>query len=213
MRQKMPEAVKKPEKKGTFLYGVARCLAAFLFHTISPVKYHGLENLHLEAPYIMISNHSSWLDPICVAYAVKHDEVTFLTKKEAMKSKLANAALRKLHAIPVDRHNFDMAAMRACMQALKEGRILGIFPEGTRYKQGIMEELEGGIALLALRGNVPVLPMYIHGKIRPFHKTHCFVGVPLDLSDLKEMGIGKESSDLLLHRITVLYQEMVKSAE
>jgi 1-acyl-sn-glycerol-3-phosphate acyltransferase len=200
-------------KRRTFLYSFAKVLAWILFHTVYPVKVHGREHLNLQGPCIVIANHLSGLDPVCVAHAAKGDEITFLAKKELMKSSFSDWLLRGLHAIPVDRHNSDMSAMRACMQVLKDGRVLGIFPEGTRYKKGNMEELEGGVAIMALRSQVPVIPAYIHGKLRPFHQVHVYAKPPMDLRDLREMGVGKEASDMLLSRIAGLYKEFAKKAE
>ncbi len=202
----------KPKKRRTFLYSIAKALAWVLFHTVYPVTLHCREHLSLNGPYILICNHLSGLDPICVAHAVKREEIAFLAKKELMQGSFAGKFLRAVHAIPVDRHNFDMAAMRTCTQALREGRALGIFPEGTRFKKGNMEELEAGVALLALRSGVPVVPMYIHGKLQPFRRIHCYADVPIPMDDLREMGVGKESSDALLLRIAALYAEFAKKA-
>lgn len=200
------------KKRRTFLYSIAKALAWVLFHTVYPVTLHNREHLELEGPYILISNHLSGLDPVCVAHAVKREEIAFLGKKELMQGRFASRFFRALHVIPVDRHNFDMAAMRACTQALREGRVLGIFPEGTRFKRGNMEELEAGVALLALRSGVNVIPMYIHGKLRPFHRIHCYAAAPIPMDDLREMGVGRASSDALLMRIAALYAELAKKA-
>ena len=207
--QKNNAAAKKPR---TFLYSVAKALAWVLFHTVYPVTLHDKERLRLTGPCILIANHLSGLDPVCVAHAVSGEEVTYLGKKELMQGRFSGWLMRSLHVIPVDRHNFDMAAMRACMQALKEGRVLGIFPEGTRYKKGNMEELEAGVAILALRSNVPVVPVYIHGKLKPFRRVHCYADPPIPMDDLRQMGVGRDSSDELLKRIATLYTNLEKRA-
>lgn len=204
---------KATKPKRSVLYTIARGLAAFLMRTVMPVWYHGRERLNtMEAPFIIISNHKSWLDPVCIAFALKKKEITFLGKKELMQNKIAGAALRSMHAIAVDRNHSDMGAIRACLNALKNGEILGIFPEGTRHKKGIMEELEGGISLLALRSAVPVLPIYIRPKLRFFHRTDCFIGEPIETSDLIEQGISKETSQEFLDRITGAYAKMEEEA-
>ena len=210
-RQKSPETGVTAKK--TFLYGLARALAWVLFHTVYPVTLHHTEHLALSGPYILIANHLSGLDPICVAHAVKTEEIAFLAKKETMQGRFSGWLLRSLHAIPVDRHNFDMAAMRACTQALRAGRVLGIFPEGTRYKKGNMTELESGVALLALRSTVPMVPMYIHGKLRPFRRVHCYAAAPIPLDDLRELGVGREAGDALLARVAALYAQLAEQAE
>ena len=209
MEKKNNAAGKKPR---TLLYSIAKAIAWVLFHTVYPVTVHDRERLHLTGPCIVIANHLSGLDPICVAHAVRGEEITYLAKKEVMQGRFSGWLLRSLHAIPVDRHNFDMAAMRACMQALKEDRVLGIFPEGTRYKKGNMEELEAGVAILALRSRVPVVPMYIHGKLAPFRRIHCYAGAPIPMEDLREKGVGRDSSDELLKRIASLYADFEKRA-
>ncbi len=209
-KQKNSGSLKKPK---TLLYSIAKVLAWILFHTVYPVTVHGKEHLRLTGPCILIANHLSGLDPICVAHAVSGEEVTYLAKKEVMQGRFSGWLLRTLHAIPVDRHNFDMAAMRACMQTLKEGRVLGIFPEGTRYKKGNMEELEAGVAILALRSQVPVVPVYIHGKLKPFRRVHCYADAPIPMEDLREMGVGRDSSDELLKRIAALYAQLEKRAD
>ena len=201
------------KKRKSFLYSFAKVLAWVLFHTVYPVKVHGREHLNLQGPCIVIANHLSGLDPVCIAHAAKGEEITFLAKKELMKSRFSDWLLRTLHAIPVDRHNSDMSAMRACMQALKDGKVLGIFPEGTRYTKGNMEELEGGVAILALRSQVPVIPAYIHGKLRPFCLVHVYARPPMEIGDLLEIGAGKEAGDMLLSRIADLYKEFARKAE
>ena len=102
--------------------------------------------------------------------------------------------LEDLGLIAVDRHHSDMEAMRACMRALREGRILGIFPEGTRHHKGLMDQLEGGTALLALRCNVPLVPVYFDKKFRLFRLVHMYVGQDIPLDDL--IAQGGEQGDL-----------------
>jgi 1-acyl-sn-glycerol-3-phosphate acyltransferase len=211
--EKSNSPVSGKKKRRTFVYSLARNLAWILFHTVYPVTFHNTENLKLQGPYLLISNHLSGLDPICLASAIKTEEITFLAKKEVMQGSFSGALLRSLHAIPVDRHNFDMAAMRACIQALRDGKALGIFPEGTRFKKGNMEELETGFALIALKSSVPVVPMYIHAKLRPFHRVHCYADVPMPIDDLRELGVGKEASEAFLKRVTDLYADLAKRAD
>ena len=150
----MSEAQKKaPEKKAkkSLLYAVAKPIAALLFKTFLPVKFHNREGLNGEPPFVLIGNHTSLMDPVIMGVGVKKHQVRFIGKKELWKNKLVGAAFNSMNMIPVDRHNSDMEAMRACMRVTREGNILGIFPEGTRHHKGLMEEIESGVALIALR--------------------------------------------------------------
>lgn len=200
------------EKKSGW-YVAARAAAGVVFRTIGPVRYHNAERLPEKGPYILIGNHSSWMDPVVMALPIKHEDVTFLGKKELVKNPLVRKILTNMHMIMVDRHNSDMEAMRACIKAIREEKILGIFPEGTRHHQGLMTEIESGVALIALRANVPLIPMYIVPKYRLFRTTDCYVGNPIDFSDLRADGVNKESCEKLLKRITATYAEMAEEAK
>lgn len=111
-----------------------------------------------------------------------------------------------MRMIPVDRHNMDMAAVRACLKTLKDGHPLGIFPEGTRHKQGLMEDLESGISMIALRSGVRLLPAYIADKPRLFKHIDVYYGQPISLSALKQKGVNKETCDGVLSMITETYR-------
>jgi len=99
------------------------------------------------------------------------------------------------------------------MKVTRDGEILGIFPEGTRHHNGVMEELESGVGLIALRSRVPLIPLYITGKLKLFRRLHVYVGEPIVTEDLREQGVNKETCDMLLKRITSCYADMQKNAE
>ena len=202
---------KKPKKTGKWLplyrYGlpVVRPLMRILF----PMTFHNLENVQQDAPAIMISNHTSMLDPVALAMTNYRYHIRFLGKKELMKSKLVSWFFKWLGMIPVDRHNTDMAAIRACMKVLASGEMLGVFPEGTRHKEGVMEDLESGIALIALRSKAPLLPVYLTDKPRLFRRIHVYCGQVIPVSHIAKDGVNKQNCDKLLDLITQRYREMV----
>ena len=211
----MSEAVKKPapdkqpaKQKKSWVYSLLRPVAGVLLKVILPVKYHGLERLQLDPPYILIGNHTSMLDPVIMGVPVKKHQITFIGKKELCKNKLIAAFFRSLNMIPVDRHNTDMEAMRACMRVTREGGILGIFPEGTRKHNGLMTEMESGTGLIALRSRVPVIPVYITGKLALFRRLHVYIGEEIPTADLREEGVNRETCEKLMARITETYAKM-----
>ena len=194
------------QEKPSIVYTIVLPIVRVLFKTLLPVRYHGLEHVrNLEAPYILMSNHLSMLDPFMMAAATPRYQIRFIGKKELWKNKLVAWFCKDLKAIPVDRHNTDMEAMRACMRVTREGHVLGIFPEGTRHHQGVMTELESGVALIALRSKVPLVPVYITGKLCPLRPLDVYVGQPIMMDDLREMGINTETCGMLLGRITQTY--------
>lgn len=195
-----------PKRERTALYTLARIIFGFLFHTIFPLRFHNAQIAdEMQPPYIIMANHRSFADPMALAIKVKKYEIRFIGKRELAKGKLKNWLFSGLHMILVSRHATDMAAMRQCMQTLKEGHILGIFPEGTRHHGGTMEQLESGVGLIALRSGAPVVPMYIESKYRLFHRNRCVVGAPIDYSDLRAEGVNRDTCQRLMERITEVY--------
>lgn len=202
------QLTRRPATASSGIYRVLRVLAAFLFRTLVPVRYHHIERAQLDAPFIVIGNHLSLLDPVIVAAAVKRYEIAFMAKKELSGNGLFKRFLLSIHTIFVSRHNSDMEAMRTSMRALRSGEVLGIFPEGTRYHQGLMEEQEAGAAMIALRSGVPMIPMYISRKLALFRPVDCVVGEPVPMDDLREKGINKETCRELMERITRIYRDL-----
>lgn len=200
----------QPEEKLSGTYRFARGVAWLLCHIFMPVTYHGLENAQEDAPYILISNHNSMVDPILIAWGCFRYQIHFLGKKELESNPILHWFFNKLDMIPVDRHNMDMHAVRACLKTLKEGRVLGIFPEGTRHKKGVMEDLESGIAMIALRSKAPLVPAYMSAKPRLFRRIHLYYGAPIQTAALAEKGINKETCDELLENIRQCYRDMAQ---
>ena len=198
-----------PEKERTFFYSLARIVAAIGSHTIFPVKYHNRENFDLQGPYIAMSNHNSALDPLLLAAPCKKYEIRFVGKKELAQNKFTAWLLnRGLHMITVDRHNSDLAAMRLFMKTLRDGYVLGIFPEGTRHHEDLMSEVETGAAVLALRAKVPIVPVYIQSKPRLFRLNHVYIGKPIALDDLYAQGFNTDAVEALCGRIRDTFLQM-----
>ena len=198
-----------PKRERTALYTLARIIFGFLFHTIFPLRFHNAQIVEeMQPPYIIMANHRSFADPMALAIKVKSYEIRFIGKRELAHGRLKSWLFSGLHMILVSRHATDMAAMRQCMQTLKEGHILGIFPEGTRHQPEMMQEVESGTAIIALRARVPLLPVYIDGKIRPFHITHIYYGKPMELDDLYAQGVNNDTAHQLCQRIHDVFYAM-----
>lgn len=206
---------KKPEPAEEIggLYRFGRVVVTLATKLLFPVRYHHLERVQLDAPYILIANHSTMLDPFVVGLPVYRYHLRFLGKKELLKNPVVAKLFLALRAIPVDRHNMDMAALRACLKTLKEGHVLGIFPEGTRHKEGVMQEIESGVAMIALRSGARLLPAYIASKPRLFRTTHVYFYDPVSVKDIAAKGVNKDACDAVTERIAAIYREMVAEHE
>lgn len=114
-----------------------------------------------EGGCVVIANHSQWADPVLVATALgnKHDFAA-MGKKELFQIKGLGPLIIALGAFPVERNQADITAIKRALQAVRDGRKLLIFPEGTtRHKEG--DAIKEGAARIALKTKAPVLPVYI----------------------------------------------------
>ena len=200
-------------EKRTRWFTAARVLVWLLRHTVYPMRFEGLNYAQMDAPFILVSNHKHWLDPLIIGSGIKRYEVRFLGKKELVKTRAGAYLMKKLHMIVVDRHNSDLKAMRDCVNVIREGHVLGIFPEGTRCKDTLLEHMETGCAFIALRAKVPLLPVLIDRPCRAFHLTRITYGPPIDISDLVAEGMSSETADKVNARIRDRIRSLAGSGE
>ena len=144
----MPELSAAPR---TPFYQFARLLCVALSALVYPCKLLNPEGIKRDAPFLLVCNHQSMMDPLLLAAKFRHHEIRFIGKRELTRFKPLKWVVEKLHMIAVSRHMTDLGALRAASAVLKEGHVLGIFPEGTRMRGKPMEHIESGVSLLALR--------------------------------------------------------------
>ena len=171
------------------------------------VRVEGKENLP-EDGCIIMGNHRAWVDPFFLAICARDREIRFMGKKELWGNRVFAWIASQVRGIPVDRGNTDMASIRLSMTVLKAGHTLGIFPEGTRSKGDSMLPLQGGASLLALRAKRPVVPMYIDGEYKLFHRVTVRVGKPVEMDDLLAGRITRETTDELTARIEAAFGKL-----
>lgn len=129
----------------------------------------GAEHFPAEGPVIIASNHASFLDPVLIATCIPRQTV-FLAKKELFSVPVLGWWFKSLGSYPVDRGGSDLRAVKTAMRLLKEGRVMIVFPEGTRCEDGEIQPFQEGMAWLALQTDAPITPIYIHGSNRAWGK-------------------------------------------
>jgi len=185
--------------KKNYFYRFIRNAAWFLCKIIFPTKVIGVENVPAEGPVLICSNHVSMVDPVLIATSF-YRQITFMAKKELFATKFTNWFFRNLGMVPVDRGASDIAALRVCIEALNEGRLLGIFPQGHRFKQDDSREIQNGAALMALRSKAVVVPAHVSAPLKAFRRNTIRFGKPVDLSDLTR--INSQAISAASNRIT-----------
>ena len=132
------------------------------------VRVEGLEHLPAQGGVLIAGNHPSVLDGMLLL-AVSPRPVRFLVAEDLYNHPLINPFFRAMGCIPVLRRgarNGD--ALHAAVAALEAGEVIGIFPEGTIHRGGSLQEIRPGVALLALKTGVPVVPLGIKGTRESF---------------------------------------------
>jgi 1-acyl-sn-glycerol-3-phosphate acyltransferase len=186
------------------LYNTVRAILRFIF-LLMGLKVEGGEHLLTSGAVIVAPNHLSFWDPFLVALAIDRP-INFMAKAEFFNSKILGKLLSWVYAFPVKRGSGDRHAIRHAIQLLEEGKVLGIFPEGTRHKSGLVTHTQAGAAMIALRSGAPVLPVACIGTERPFPCGWLWplvirVGEPISMLDYQGQKINSDTMESLSNEI------------
>lgn len=165
----------------TPFYRVARGLCKIVCLTLWRFRAFGAENVPLTGPLIVACNHISYLDPVALGVGAPR-MLTYLAKKELFAIPLLGPIIRGCGAYPLDRDSGGATAIRAALRVLKDGRCIGIFPEGTRNLDGRAAQ-KGGAALLASLSGAAVVPAAVVGTkdAKRFAQIRVAYGAPLTI--------------------------------
>lgn len=152
--------VKKEEK----LYDQLRPLGNTIVNSLYKVEYSGTENIPAEGGFIIASNHVKALDPVFIALGVKDRQIHFMGKKELFEKPIVRSLLKKANGFPIVRGGADTEALDYAIRVVKEGKILGMFPEGTRSKDYKPARAKSGVALIAKEAKADILPVSIYNS-------------------------------------------------
>lgn len=162
------------------MYPAVHSIVRAAFRIIWRRRVIGREHVPPQGGLILASNHASLADPPLVATAILRP-VFFMAKQELFDIPGLGWLIRQLNAFPIRRMERDVGAFRMAQQVLTRGKVLILFPEGTRQKSGELGRARAGVGMLAIRTGCPVVPVYVHNarRIGRLARLSVVFGAPL----------------------------------
>lgn len=171
----------------------------------------GAEHLPERGPFILASNHASFMDPPLVGCACSRP-ISYLARETLFSNPLFGWVLRRVGSVPVDRDGASGKGLKTILGRLETGDGIILFPEGTRSSDGALQGARAGVGLVVLKGNAPVIPVRVFGTHAAFGRNHRWprprpvavrFGAALDFSAQREEARGASRP-----RVKALYQEV-----
>ncbi|PGT87155.1 1-acyl-sn-glycerol-3-phosphate acyltransferase [Bacillus sp. AFS040349] len=189
------------------LYPFARSVVAGILKPTFRIKVEGLEHFPKEGGVLLCTNHISNLDPPVVGVTAPR-KVLFMAKAELFQVPVLKQLLNNFGTFPVKRGGGDREALRAGLKVLKEGNVLGLFPEGTRSKDGKLGKGMPGAGFFALRSTAAVVPCAIIGPYKSFSTLRVVYGKPISMEEYREKKIStEEMTSIIMEEIGKLIQK------
>lgn len=189
------------------IYSFVRSLVKGALKPVYRIEVIGRENIPAEGGILLCSNHIDNLDPPVVGITAPRP-VYFMAKEELFSVPILGKILPHLNAFPVKRGMSDREALRKGLGILKDGKVLGLFPEGTRSKTGELGKGLAGAGFFALRSDAYVVPCAVIGPYKPFQKLKVVYGKPMDMAPIKAKKLNAEqTTDLIMGEIQKLINQ------
>ena len=165
------------------MFKIVYWLARIVLFPIYRYRFEGRENLP-DGPCLICGNHTANIDSVLVIMGLEsRGNYAIISKAELFKNPLLGGIMRFVRAFPVRRGDGDVGAIKAALRALKDGKRLIVFPEGTRVKTGESGGAKAGAGMFAIRGNVPVVPVYVPEGKKAWKRNTVRFGAPITPPD------------------------------
>lgn len=168
------------------MYDVAAYLLKFLLSLFGRLQVEQKEKLPTNGGFVIACTHIGWVDVLWLGIAILPMKIHYMAKKELFQKRWSKWLMGKLNAFPVDRENPGPSSLKIPRKLLKEGKIVGIFPSGTRTSEEA--PLKRGAVTIACSSNVPLVPAVYIGpsnfrELLQRKKPRLIFGDPILLKD------------------------------
>jgi 1-acyl-sn-glycerol-3-phosphate acyltransferase len=207
-------------------YTLTRWIAGVIFRVVWRPRVFGVEHVPASGPVIIASNHLSFIDSVVIPLAVPR-RVRFLAKAEyfegrGLRGRGIALFFHLIDAVPVRRtgNRDSMRSLELALEVLREGTAFGIYPEGTRSRDGRLYRGRTGVGWLALTSGAPVVPVALTGtdRVQPVGSNRLRVrpvtitfGAPIDPGTYRGLPAGRarrELTDEVMNRIAALSRQV-----
>jgi 1-acyl-sn-glycerol-3-phosphate acyltransferase len=183
---------------------------SFVWKVLNPIyrfDIQGLEHFPETGGILICTNHIDALDPPVVGITAPRP-VHFMAKEELFNAPVLKPLLPKLNAFPVKRGLSDREALRRAIAILKGGNVMGLFPEGTRSKNGELQKGFSGAGFFALKGDADVVPCAIIGPYKAFKRLKVVYGEPIPMQPYRDRkASADEVTTVIMSHIQKLLDE------
>ncbi|MDR3306456.1 MAG: 1-acyl-sn-glycerol-3-phosphate acyltransferase [Endomicrobium sp.] len=188
------------KEKASFLFLIGRQMFRIMFKLFYRWRIEGTENMPKTGGAVIAPNHMSFFDPPLTGSAMKRP-LYFMAKKELFDIPVFGWIIKQTNAFSVKRGVQDMSAMRHAFSLLEKGRLLLVFPEGTRSKDGKLGKAMSGAGMAACNAQVPLIPVKIENTnmMLKFKRIKIKYGKPVyppkDFSRNDYIGLSQKALD------------------
>jgi len=194
---------------GTIIKSICYILAKIIYR----VEVKGIENIPENTGVIICGNHVHALDAPALVAVCNNKNICFMAKAELFKNPFFRFLGSFYNVFPVTRSKADTDAIKKSLKILKENKVLGIYPEGTRNGMAKGVKPKNGAVNLAIRTGVLIVPFAVVGDFKAFRKVKYIFGEPIDFSRYKENAHDKEVIDILTNELMAKIMELRDSEE
>ena len=195
----------------THIVAHIRVLAWVYLHVAHRMQLEGEteDSVPAQGPAVLVANHRSGLDPVALGVAARR-RVHFLMAREYYETPILRWFYDRLGCIPVNRDGNDLGAMKAALQLLRQGKVVGIFPQGGIREPGSELEGKAGVVMLAIKTDAPIVPFYLDGTpscdsvLRAYltpSRTTIWRGAAYRLDNAGRRKLTRAQQDLLTRQV------------
>ncbi len=146
------------------IYSVCKHICYIILKVFCRIELINYQNIPSKGPVIIACNHVSYLDPLIAGFGTRR-RVYFLAKASLFKNRFFGWLIKRLGAFPLkEEGGNDISAIKRSLRLLRGGKVVVIFPEGTRSYDGDLQKAHPGVGMLAFKSRAVVIPVYIDGS-------------------------------------------------